>query len=116
MFERLLSRDRVGPPWRFREGLHMCPVCQAAFVHPMEWQALADDRWAMLLRCAECELWLETIVPNDVAVAYDRWLQWSTERIADELRRLDHDRMIADVAALVAALERDLVDASDFAR
>ena len=36
--------------------------------------------------------------------------------IASTLERAERPRMLADVAALIAALERDLIDASDFRR
>jgi hypothetical protein len=57
-----------------------------------------DERhWWIRLRCAECEVWRDVIATDAQAQALDRAL------------------MTAEVDVLVAALERDLIDASSFA-
>jgi len=38
------------------------------------------------------------------------------EEIAAAYRRVERERMVADLEVLIGALERDLIDAADFAR
>jgi hypothetical protein len=69
----------------------------------------------MLLRCAQCETYRDVTVGNDVAAAYERDLQRGRAEIAATLERSDRERMLAELPVLIAALERDLIDAADFA-
>ena len=69
----------------------------------------------MLLRCAQCETYREVVIGNDVAKAYERDLERGMAVIAAALDRHDRERMTAEVEVLIVALERDLIDAADFA-
>ena len=51
---------------------------------------------------------------NDVAAAYERDLERGRAEIAASLERSDRARMLAELPVLIAALERDLIDAGDF--
>jgi hypothetical protein len=103
---------RTPPPG---SGLHQCRLCHEDFVVPVWWEALDDARWHMLLRCAQCETFREVTIGNDVAVAFDRDLERGRAEIAASLDRSDRARMLAELPVLIAALERDLIDAADFA-
>jgi transcription elongation factor Elf1 len=96
-------------------GLHQCRVCHDEFVVPVCWEEVDDERWHMLLRCAQCETYRDVIVNNDVAKVYERDLDRGRAEIAATLERRDRARMVAEVHVFIAALERDLIDAADFA-
>ena len=69
----------------------------------------------MLLRCAQCETYCEIEVTDDLAKAYERDLQRGMAVIAASLDRCERERMATEVDVFIAALERDLIDAADFA-
>jgi hypothetical protein len=96
-------------------GLHLCRVCHDDYVVPVWWEELDAERWHMLLRCAQCETYREIVVGNDVAKAYDRDLQRGMDVIAAALEKTDRARMAEEALVFIAALERDLIDAADFA-
>jgi hypothetical protein len=68
----------------------------------------------MLLRCAQCETYRDVTVSHDVAKVYERDLLRMQEEMAAAADRSDRVRMAAEVRVFVAALDRDLIDASDF--
>ena len=55
-------------------------------------------------------------VTNDVAERYGRDLDDALEVIARAARELDAERLAREADAFAEALERDLIDADDFAR
>ena len=102
---------RTPPPG---SGLHLCGFCHDDFVVPV-WSEEADDAQShLLLRCAQCETYRDVTVGDDVAAAYERDLERGRAEIAASLKRSDRARMLAELPVLIAALERDLIDAGDF--
>jgi hypothetical protein len=108
---RIVFARRTPPPG---SGLHQCRLCHDDYVVPVWWEEADDRHWHMLLRCAQCETYLEVTVPDDVAGAYERDLERGRAEIAASLKRSDRARMLAELPVLIAALERDLIDAGDF--
>ena len=108
---RIVFARRTPPPG---SGLHQCRLCHDDFVVPVWWEEADDHHWHMLLRCAQCETYCEVTVGNDVAAAYERDLERGQAEIARSLERSDRARMLAELPVLIAALERDLIDAADF--
>jgi hypothetical protein len=106
-----VSARRTPPPG---SGLHQCRLCHDDFVVPVWCEEVDDERWHVLLRCAQCETYRDVTVGNDVAVAYERDLERGRVEIAASLNRSDRARMLAELPVLIAALERDLIDAADF--
>jgi hypothetical protein len=96
-------------------GLHQCALCRAECVVPVWWESVGEDRWHMLLRCGACGTFRDVIAVDDVAQAYERDLQRGTREISAALDRLDRERMAEQASAFVVALQRDLIDAADFA-
>ena len=82
---------------------------------PVRWEETDHEHWHILLRCAQCEAYRSVTVGNDVAAACERDLQRGMATIAATLRRSDREQMLAELPVLIAALERDLIDAADFA-
>jgi hypothetical protein len=70
----------------------------------------------LLMRCGECQAWVQGTVGNELAAAIDVELDRQQAEIARALKALEMERMAADVEAFAAALEHGLVDAEDFAR
>jgi hypothetical protein len=97
-------------------GLHICPVCRADFVVPVTVEAVEGARWHLLLRCGECQTYRDVVVTKAVAERYEEDWERGVADVAAEHERLEHERMAADVEVLIVALERDLIDAADFAR
>jgi hypothetical protein len=96
--------------------LETCPACKKDFVQPVSWEADGDEHWWMFLRCGECGISREVSVTNADAERYEAALHSRASIISRALRKLEIDRMAADVEAFVTALQRDLIDAADFAR
>ena len=108
------SPSRAGRPAP-ATGLAACADCGRDFVNPVEWEPAGDDGWWMFLRCGECGSSREVTVPNDVAERFDVELNERAATIDRAARRLDRERMAAQVEAFVGALRRGLIDAADFA-
>jgi transcription elongation factor Elf1 len=98
------------------DRLEFCPACGADFVNPVEWTAVEDHSWWMLLRCAQCDHEREVVVGNADAERFDEALDRRADPIARTLHRLDVDRMKAWVETITVALQRDLIEPADFAR
>jgi hypothetical protein len=97
-------------------ALEICAACGTDYVNPVDWSAVEDHSWWMLLRCAECEHMREVTVPNAEAQRFDEALDRRADPIARALHRIDVDCMKAWVESITVALQRDLIDATDFAR
>jgi hypothetical protein len=97
------------------DGLHRCPDCGRAYMCPIEWETAGEEHWLIASRCGECGAWHEQLATNDEAREYDAVLARQSAAIAANLRTIDRERMEAELDAFVSALERDLIDASDFA-
>ena len=110
-----VRRARASTP-RPGTGLQVCSGCHADHVHPVEWCESGEEHWWMLLRCGTCRAESEVTVTNDVAERYGRDLDDALEVIARAARKLDAERLAREADAFAEALERDLIDADDFAR
>jgi hypothetical protein len=108
----VFGSSRTPPPG---SGLHQCALCHADCVVPVWWESVDEDRWRMLLRCGACGTYRELTAPDDVAHAYERDLGHGMREISIAVERMDRDRMADQTDAFVAALQRDLIDAGDFA-
>jgi hypothetical protein len=81
----------------------------------MEWETFGERNWLMWMRCGECGGWIQTLVGNATAAVMDVELDRQQAAIAAQADAFEAERMAADVETMIAALQRDLVDASDFA-
>ena len=104
-------------PRRRRAAAHelmRCAPCGSDFVTPVDWAEHDDARWWIRLRCGECGVAREVVIPQDTADRFDRALDRGLDVIAATLERLDRERMSAEVEAFATALRLDLLDAADF--
>ena len=109
-----------GPTWPVpaveHDGMSLdCPSCTAAFLCPMDWGTVDDERWWVLSRCGECGHWTETVVTNEQAKRLDLELNLQQALIRRTAERFEAERKAAEADAFIAALQRDLIDAGDFA-
>jgi hypothetical protein len=96
-------------------GLHVCTGCGGDFVNPIEWMPSDERHWWIRLRCGQCGSRREVVVTDAVAERFDRELDARMLRIADALDRIDREHMAVQAEAMIGALRRGLIDASDFA-
>jgi transcription elongation factor Elf1 len=96
-------------------GLEMCPVCNRDFVQPVSWEPAGEAAWWMFLRCGECGMSREVAVSHTEADRFERALHARASMLAAEARRLEEERLSAEIDAFVHALDRDLIDADFFA-
>jgi hypothetical protein len=106
-----LRRRRHNP-----DLLHVCPDCGRDYVIPVAWEAEDDEHWWIALRCGECGYRMEVVVGDAIAKRFDRELDNRMTPLQRTLRRLEQEHMRAEADALIAALQRDLINPSDFAR
>jgi hypothetical protein len=71
--------------------------------------------WRILLRCGNCDCRREVLATDEQALRVERDVAGDIVAMRRALERLDRDRFAAQADAFVAALTRDLIDASDFA-
>jgi hypothetical protein len=75
-----------------------------------------EEHFRMWLRCGACDVWREVCVSDAEAKDFELVLDRQTAQIARSFDGIDRDRMEAELNTFVAALDRDLIDATDFAR
>ena len=115
MFRLTRPRPRPAPTSR-RHPVLACPACGSDRICPIDWGTAGDHHWWLLMRCGECQAWVQATVGNERAAALDIELDRQQAEIRDALASLEAERMAADVEAFTTALELDLVYADDFAR
>jgi hypothetical protein len=99
-----------------KRPLLMCPECGSDRACPIDWSEAGPDHWWLLIRCGECEAWIQATIGNSLAAALDVELDRQQAQIVAALTALEAERMAADADLLAAALDLDLVNADDFAR
>ena len=96
-------------------GLEDCPVCGRDFVQPVSWEPAGDAAWWMFLRCGECGMSREATVTNAEADRYERALHARASVLAGSARKLEEERLSAEIDAFASALEKGVIDADFFA-
>ena len=115
MFRR--TREKPAPIEAARKRpLLMCPACGSDKACPMDWAEAGEHHWWLLIRCPECDAWVQATIGNQLAAVLDVELDRQQAQIAAALAELEAEAMAADANLLATALELDLVNANDFAR
>lgn len=97
-----------------KEGMHVCPQCTSGLVQPLEWFERDATRWAVELRCPECE-WRGGGVYEQARVDdYDRVLDEGCRSLHDDLDKLSRENMENDVEAFADALWAERILPEDF--
>jgi hypothetical protein len=98
-----------------RRVLDRCPLCRSRGVSLWRTETFADGLHArVLLRCAECDTYRESVTSVWAADAYARRHARRRSQIALALRRAEREAMAADLELLVETLRRDLIGPDDF--
>lgn len=105
-----LARRIAGP----KAGLPFCPACGSSCVCPIEWEPDGAEHWMIQLHCGACDVWRDARVTNAEAKAFDLELDRQIASIERTLAAIERERMLEQADVFVAALERDLIDATDF--
>jgi hypothetical protein len=94
--------------------LHVCPLCEADLVQPVEWCEVDDSNWQLTLECPNCG-WSEQGVYSreQVDQLEDRMDDGLCEMI-DDLHRLAKANMADEIERFVAALQTELILPEDF--
>ncbi len=94
--------------------LHVCPQCRSELVYPVAWEEADRSRWAVSLRCPNCEWRVTDLFEEDVVQRFDETLDRGTEALIADLRRLSRANMEEDIERFVAALTAGHVLPEDF--
>jgi uncharacterized protein YbbK (DUF523 family) len=96
-------------------ALSACPSCDSPFLQPLRCEPAGEDEVQVALRCPECMTHLQAPFSRaDMAELDRRQSEWRDEIVAAYERSVT-ESMEALAASLVAALDRDLIGADDFA-
>ena len=93
---------------------HRCPVCHSELVYPTDWERLDGDAWSLSLRCPNCETQRTVVLHREQVEHFNKVLYQGTELLTRQVELFARQRFEEDVHAFVAALERDLIQPSDF--
>ncbi|MDQ3770344.1 MAG: hypothetical protein M3370_12835 [Actinomycetota bacterium] len=110
VFEQAPARPASLPA----SGLHVCPTCASALVHPIAWSEHGPEHWEVTLRCPECYGRTTGVHHESLVEALDVELDQGTEALLADLRHLAAANFEAEIAGFVAALQADLVLPEDF--
>jgi hypothetical protein len=113
-------RSIAGPVWPAPvpppgQPVLECPHCRSRFLCPTDWGTADETHWWVLSRCGECGVWSEIVITDGQAARLDCELDRHAMAIQRAAARLEAERMAAEAEAFIAALDRDLIDAADFA-
>jgi len=95
-------------------GLELCLSCRRDFVSMVRCTKAGSGSWWLLLRCGECGTWHETFARDEAVAALQKAIARGRRTVAEGVKRLELERMGAEVEAFSQALELDLIDADDF--
>jgi hypothetical protein len=99
---------------RSTAGLEFCLVCGQDFVSMVRCTRAGSGGWWLLLRCGGCGTWHETFARDDAVAALYRGIARGLNIVAEDVKRLDLERMGSQVEAFRHALELDLIGPEDF--
>jgi hypothetical protein len=99
---------------RRRRDLHVCPECDKALVHPVEWEEASGTTWRVRLRCPNCEWQTVGIFDQATMDRFDALLDEGTEALVRDLKRLTQANMEEEAERFQAALASDAIWPMDF--
>jgi hypothetical protein len=112
-FEPLAEQPAAAPAQPIDE-LHICPECDRDLVYPVDWEEASATHWAVELRCPNCE-WSEVGTYDQATVdRFDEMLDFGTETLVKDLRRLMQANMEAEADRFAAALNANAILPEDF--
>jgi hypothetical protein len=110
-FEDVTSMERHATE---TPGLHVCPACDSALVHPIDWSEVDQLGWEVTLRCPNCE-WVETgVFDQDTVERFDEELDRGTDELVGDLKSLVYANMEEQIERFSSALHKDHILPEDF--
>ena len=97
-----------------REELHVCPECDKTLVYPVEWEEASPTHWEVRLRCPNCEWTRVGLYDQDTVDRFDEKLDYGTEALVRDLKRLTRANMEEEVERFSSALASDAIWPMDF--
>ena len=97
------------------DELEVCLLCGRDLVYPLAWHEAGRTHWWVELRCGECGALREGFFPDEAMERFDRRLDDGQREIAREADRMHLSWRSDEADAFAAALDRDLIEAHDFA-
>jgi hypothetical protein len=97
------------------EELDVCLLCGRNFVHPVDWHEAGRRHWWVDLRCGECGARRRGFFPDEAMQRLDRRLDDGQREISREADRMHLSWRSDEADAFAAALDRNLIEAHDFA-
>jgi hypothetical protein len=107
-------RKLYGVQTGVRAQLHVCGRCEGDFVQATRWDDVVDGARRVGLRCADCGYERETVADLTATALFKAAQANRVERLAETAEQLARERMNAWIERFADALERDLIDATDF--
>lgn len=116
--DQVVHSDAVAPTPAPAQGqiadLHVCGTCSSELVYPTDWSEAGSRHWEVTLRCPNCE-WIGTgVFEQEVVERFDDVLDRGTEQVVNDLRRLLHANMEAEIDRFVNALNAGHIQPEDF--
>ncbi len=98
-----------------RDGLHVCPACDRAFVVPVSvLEVLPDGRMPCVLACRNCDWHDAGAFGDDELEALDLALDAISGAMEDALEAMTRAAELARIDAFAAALAGDQILPEDF--
>jgi hypothetical protein len=97
------------------EDLRICRWCGEPFVQPLTCHREPGSAWRIVLRCGNCGRRRVVVATHEQTTRLECEVAADIVAISRALERLDRERFQAQADSFAVALDRDLVDASDFA-
>ena len=94
----------------------MCGACGHHLVNPVDWYEADESSWWVRLRCGACAWTREGVFSDDDVKRLERDLGSGVDAVAKAVAKLDRERMEREAEVFIAALARDLIGPTDFAR
>ena len=94
--------------------LHVCPECEKHMVYPVEWEEASPTHWEVQLRCPNCEWLTVGLFDQETVDRFDEALDFGTEALVRDLKRLTRANMEEEVERFSSALASDAIWPMDF--
>ena len=96
------------------QDLHVCLGCGSSLVHPVEWEEAGADKWTVLLRCPDCDVYREGVFSQATVEAFDEELDRGADALATTYKRLMRANLADEIDRFAAALDAGAILPEDF--
>jgi hypothetical protein len=97
------------------EELDVCRACGRDMVYPTDWHLVDPEHWWVELRCGGCGVRRRGLFLSSQLDRFECRLEEALREISEEADRLLLDWRSAEADVFAEALDRELIQARDFA-